>query len=228
MAFLRGLTHKYGPLSGGEESTDDDEEVVLREISKRNALLAKAKAFGKAAAKAGGQFAVNQATDGIAGGILDFPDIRKTHKQIDGLNALKAHAAYNCSCGNCSQRIDYIIRQKTTKNRRTEVGAVPFVGSVAKVKVISHRFTKQKRGVDRKTQARELWLDAKPENVKIDTSDTFSLLSDNPGRGGCLKAMAIIAELLGGYLEHKNWDAAARLCASDEVFEKLADRMKST
>ena len=87
------------------------------------------------------------------------------------------------------------------------MGALPVVGTLESLRAVVHGATKTNKGGEREKYAR---------------------LLRNKAHSGCPKAQATVAELLGNYLRQESWEAMFSLCAWDEGWKVLKEKMAST
>jgi hypothetical protein len=103
--------------------------------------------------------------------------------------------------------LGYTIAQKQKKKKRRIMGVVPVVGTLESLRAVIHSVTKTDKGREREKYAKIL---------------------QNKARNGCPKAQATTAELMGNYLRRESWEAMFSLCAWDEGWKVLKEKMAST
>jgi hypothetical protein len=168
--------------------------------------------YTKMLVKGGLAYAVNHFTLSIGGVIFEGPGLYKTDQHIKRLLEIQSRQdvqkQYPCTCKDapCSDILLYTIGQKLKKYERRIVGSLPVVGTAETVRAKIGGAIKSERGVKRTEYAK--------------------LLHSRADK--CLRAQAIVAELLGSYKSQESWKETFSLAEWADGWKVLKEKMAST
>ena len=193
---------------------DRDAAHRVWEPNKEKWLKYLAGKYAKTTAKSILASAVNHFTFNVAGAIFEAPSLVWTSRHMEQLTEIRDNDTnYACDCLaveqtlTCADILHYTIKQKEKKRNRRIAGAIPIVGTLESVRAVVRSATKSNRGHEREQYARILLTKA---------------------NSGCPKAEATVAELLGSYRRQESWEAMFTVCAWDDGWKLVMDKMAST
>jgi hypothetical protein len=216
----------FVPFVSGEESAGAANVKIDR--GRVRAIVAQLEKYGKSGAKSAAGSALSSLT-GVTGisALLNIPSIFSTKGHIKRLKQLQTDIPYSCTCGYCDDIVEFAIQKKESKLVHKTVGSIPIVAWGETTRAAVRHFSKKKAGDERKTMAQMLWANAKNSNAVVKNEDEVSLMDFTQSKGDCVRAKAIIAELMGNFHEIGSWEKAEAVVSVQFGPSLIADKLQA-